>query len=206
MNRTLLALPALVCGLSLVGLAADIIPAGTQFEVRTNERIRINNVDGRVYTGVIVNDVRDQSGNVLITRGSTAELLARRLDNRQMQIDLDSITVGGRRYSVQASTDVNVDGRNQREGIGMNGRTGKYVGGGAVLGTLLGAIAGGGRGAAIGAASGAAAGVGTEALTRGRRVDVPVESVLNFRLERQLVISDQDRGRDRNGRHYHDRY
>jgi len=206
MNRTLLALPALVCGLSLVGLAADIIPAGTQFEVRTNERIRINNVDGRVYTGVIVNDVRDQSGNVLITRGSTAELLARRLDNRQMQIDLDSITVGGRRYSVQASTDVNVDGRNQREGIGMNGRTGKYVGGGAVLGTLLGAIAGGGRGAAIGAASGAAAGVGTEVLTRGRRVDVPVESVLNFRLERQLVISDQDRGRDRNGRHYHDRY
>jgi len=206
MNRTLLALPALVCGLSLVGLAAEIIPAGTQFEVRTNERIRINNVDGRVYTGVIVNDVRDQSGNVLITRGSTAELLARRLDNRQMQIDLDSITVGGRRYSVQASTDVNVDGRNQREGIGMNGRTGKYVGGGAVLGTLLGAIAGGGRGAAIGAASGAAAGVGTEVLTRGRRVDVPVESVLNFRLERQLVISDQDRGRDRNGRHYHDRY
>ncbi len=206
MKPTLLAFPALVFGLSLAAFAADVIPAGTQFEVRTNDRIRINSADGRVFTGVVVNDVRDQNGNVIITRGSTAELLARRLDNRQMQVDLDSITVGGRRYSVQASTEVNVDGRGQKDGIGMNGRTGKYVGGGAVLGTLLGAIAGGGRGAAIGAASGAAAGVGGEVLTRGRRVDVPVESLLNFRLERALVISDRDQGRDRNGRHYHDNY
>ncbi len=206
MKRTLLAFPALVCGLSVAGFAADVIPAGTQFEVRTNDRIRINSADGRVFTGVVVNDVRDQSGNVIITRGSTAELLARRLDNRQMQVDLDSITVGGRRYSVQASTELNVDGRGQRDGVGMNGRTGRYVGGGAILGTLLGAIAGGGRGAAIGAASGAAAGVGGEVLTRGRRVDVPVESVLNFRLERDLVINNRDAGRDRNGRHYHDNY
>ena len=77
------------------------------------------------------------------------------------------------------------------------------MGGGAVLGTVLGAIAGGGRGAAIGAASGAAAGAGTQVLTRGRRVDVPAESILSFRLDRQLVINDHDAGEDRNGQHYH---
>ncbi len=206
MKHTFFTVPALVCGLAVTGLAADLIPSGTQFEVRTNDRIRISNADGRVYTGVVVNDVRDSNGNVVITRGSNAELLARRLDNREMQIDLDSITVGGRRYSVDASTDVNVNGGDRKDGLGANGRTGKYVGGGAVLGTLLGAIAGGGRGAAIGAASGAAAGAGTQVLTRGRRVDLPSESLLNFRLERPLILSERDNGRDRRGRHYHDRY
>ena len=205
MKHTFFALPALVCGLAITAFAADVIPSGTQFEVRTNDRIRITNADGRVYTGVVVNDVTDSNGNVVITRGSSAELLARRLDNREMQIDLDSITVGGRRYSVDASTDVNGNG-DRKDGLGSNGRTGKYVGGGALLGTLLGAIAGGGRGAAIGAASGAAAGAGTQVLTRGRRVDLPSESVLNFRLERPLTLRERDNGRDRNGRHYHDRY
>ncbi len=204
MNRTLLAVPALLCGFAIASVAADVIPPGTEVAVRTNDRIHINNADGRVYTGVVVNDVRDRNGNVVIVRGSSAELLARRVNNRDMQIDLDSLTVDGRRYSVEASTDIN--GGNRRDGIGANGRTGKYVGGGAVLGTLLGAIAGGGRGAAIGAASGAAAGSGTQVVTRGRNVDVPSESVLTFRLERPLVISDRDSGTDRNGRHYHDRY
>lgn len=205
MKKTMFGVPALLCGFALAGIAADTIPSGTQVEVRTNERIRINNTDGRVYIGTIVNDVRDVNGNVIITRGANAELLARRIDNREMQIDLDSITVGGRRYAVEASTDVNGRG-DRRDGVGANGRTGKYVGGGAILGTLLGAIAGGGRGAAIGAASGAAVGAGTQTLTRGRRVDVPAESILSFRLERSLVVSDRDLGSDRNGRHYHDRY
>ena len=205
MKKTIFGIPVLVCGMALACFAADTIPAGTQLEVRINDRVQVRNADGRVYTGTVVNDVRDVNGNVVIGRGSNAELLARRLDNREMQIDLDSITVGGRRYAVEASTDVNGRG-DRRDGVGANGRTGKYVGGGAILGTLLGAIAGGGRGAAIGAASGAAVGAGTQTLTRGRRVDVPAESVLTFRLERPLVVSDRDLGNDRNGRHYHDRY
>ncbi len=180
-----------------------MIPAGTRVEIRVNDRIRVNNADGRVYTGVVQNDVNDNNGNLVISRGSNAELLARRIGSNDMSIDLDSITVGGRRYSVNAST--TVDGNN-KEGVGANRRTGKYVGGGAVLGTLLGAIAGGGRGAAIGAASGAAVGAGTQTLTRGRRIDIPAESVLSFRLDRELVVSERDAGHDRNGGHYHDRY
>ena len=204
MRLSLLSVPALLCGLTAIACAADTIPSGTRLEVRVNERIRINNADGRVYTGVVVNDVTDNNGNVVIGRGSNAELLARRVDNRQMVIDLDSITVGNRRYSVEASSDTQRG--NQRDGLGANGRTGKYVGGGALLGTLLGAVAGGGRGAAIGAAAGAGAGAGTQVLTRGRNVDVPAESVLSFRLERPLSISDRDLGQTRDGRHYHNRY
>lgn len=203
MKYTTFAIPALACVLSLAAFAADVIPAGTRLDVRVNDRIKISRADGRVYSGVISNDVTDRNGNVIIARGSSAELLARRVNDRDISIDLDSITVGGRRYTVDAATSVNGD---QRDGVGANRRTGKFVGGGAVFGTILGAIAGGGRGAAIGAASGAAAGAGTQVLTRGHTVDVPAESILSFRLDHELVVSDRDAGRDVNGHHYHDRY
>ncbi len=200
MKHTLLTVPALLCGFAVGGFAAEVIPQGTRLDVRVNERIKASQADGRVYTGVINNDVTDQNGNVVIARGASAELIARRAGSNEISIDLDSISVGGHRYAVDADTTVDGDRKN---GVGANGRTGKFVGGGAVLGTVLGAIAGGGRGAAIGAASGAAAGAGTQVLTRGKRVDVPAESILSFRLDRQLVINDRDAGEDRNGYHYH---
>ncbi len=204
MKLTLLTIPALIFGLGVSSFAADTIPSGTQVAVRTDQRIRLSSADGQVFTATVADDVRDNNGNVVINRGSRAELIARRVNNNDMALDLDSISVGNRRYSVEASEDVR--GGTRRDGLGGNSRTGKYVGGGAVLGTLLGAIAGGGRGAAIGAAAGAGAGAGTQVLTRGRRVDVPSESVLTFRLERPLSISDRDQGHDRDGHHYHDRY
>jgi YmgG-like glycine-zipper protein len=91
----------------------------------------------------------------------------------------------------------------RKEGLGKNERTGKYVGGGAVLGAIIGAITGGGKGAAIGAGAGAAAGAGVQVLTRGKSVDVPSESLLTFRLSEPLRAGLQDRGSMRNGHHYH---
>jgi hypothetical protein len=40
--------------------------------------------------------------------------------------------------------------------------------------------------------------------TRGRAVRIPRDSVLNFRVRRPLDVAVPDRGRDRDGRHYHD--
>jgi hypothetical protein len=40
--------------------------------------------------------------------------------------------------------------------------------------------------------------------TRGRAIRIPRDSVLNFRLRRPLDVAVADRGRDRDGRHYHD--
>ena len=92
----------------------------------------------------------------------------------------------------------------RRDSIGVNKRTGTYVGGGALLGAIIGGIAGGGKGAAIGAGAGAAAGAGTQVLTRGKNVKVPAESLLTFRLEQPLEMGVADYGTTRNGRHYHD--
>ena len=179
--------------------AVDVVPPGTDIHIRTAETITRSRADGRVFRGTVAEDVLDRSGNLAIPRGADAELIVRNLGN-EMVIDLDSISVYGRRYAV-AANDVS---RNEKEGLGANRRTGKYVGGGAVLGTILGAIAGGGRGAAIGAASGAAAGAGGEVLTRGRALRIPAESVLHFQLARQLAVSTAgDNGYTRNGQHYH---
>jgi len=174
------------------------IDAGTTVDVRTNETINTKNTDGEVFTGGVDKDVRDGNGNVVIPRGSNVEMVVRRVSDKDVALDLDSITVNGRRYSVRSDERVVSD-----QGIGMNKRTGKYVGGGALLGAIIGGVAGGGKGAAIGAGAGAAAGAGAQVLTRGRNVNVPAESLLTFRLSQPLTAGVPDTGYIRNGRHYH---
>src|SRR6185369_15464960 len=99
----------------------------------------------------------DGSGNVVIPRGADAELIVRSASNHDLQLDIESINVNGRRYSV-STTDENIAGGPEKQGVGANKRTAKYAGGGAVLGSIIGAIAGGGKGAAIGAIAGGGAG------------------------------------------------
>ena len=114
-------------------------------------------------------------------------------------LDLDSVTVNGRRYGVRAAAE-----RIETSRAGVDsGKAAQYIGGGALLGTIIGAVAGGGKGAAIGAAAGAAAGAGAVYATRGRRIMVPDEAVVTFRLERPLDVDVPDDGYTRDGRHYH---
>jgi hypothetical protein len=177
------------------------IGSGVTIVVRTNETIKTKKYDGRVYTGVVDQDVHDQNGKLAIPRGSEAELIVRRTSDKELLLDLESVIVNGRRYAVAANpADI---GSAQRDGVGGNRRTGKFVGGGAVLGTISGALAGGGKGAAIGAVSGAAVGAGTQTLTRGKSVRVAAESVLTFRLERPLQVDIADNGYSRGKQHYH---
>jgi hypothetical protein len=168
------------------------LPAGTEIAVRTAGSIRAENVSPGPYMATIAEDVLNQQGNVIIPRGSDAELVIRGVDDRTtlgsggLILDLNAVRVNGHRYIVDTA-DLRAS---DHSGIGANKRTGQMVGGGAVLGTLLGAIAGGGKGAAIGALAGAAAGGGVQVLTRGKEVRVPAETVLNFRLEEPLRLRD----------------
>jgi hypothetical protein len=164
-----------------------VLPVGTEVAVRTNERIDSRDVvEGQTFSAQIEEDIRDTDGSVAIPRGSDARLVTRRVEvNGDITLDVDSISVAGRRYRVSTSDEELQD---RRDGVGGNARTGKYVGGGAVLGAIIGAIAGGGKGAAIGAASGAGAGAATQIITRGREVHVPAESVIRFRLDSPLRL------------------
>jgi len=202
MKKLALAIPALLLALQGITLA-DEIPPGTQIVVRTDEPINLAKWDrGRIYRATIDQDVRATDGDRTIRRGDRAELIVRQIGRDDMALDLDSIIVNGRRYVVNAAGEA-YDTR--RDGVGGNARTGKFVGGGAIIGSIIGAIAGGGKGAAIGAAAGAATGAGAQMATRGREIHVPVESILTFRLDRPLYVSDRpDSGFDRDGHHYHE--
>jgi hypothetical protein len=177
------------------------IEPGTVITVRTNEAINSRRSDGRVYTGSVEQDVRGDGDRLAIPRGSRVEMVVRVAPDNDLNLDLESVVVDGRRYAIDA--DEHIESQ-RRDGVGANERTAEHVGGGAILGSIIGAIAGGGKGAAIGAAAGAAAGAGTQIATRGREVRVPPESLLTFRLERPLVVGAVDRGVDRDGHHYHD--
>jgi len=171
------------------------LDTGTTVEVRTNETIDVKNVSdtSRTFTGVVNKDVTDSGGQVAIPKGSNATLAVRKISDNEMALDLESINVNGRRYTI--ASDANTQTAADKEGLGKNKRTGKYVGGGALAGAVIGAIAGGGKGAAIGAIAGGAAGAGAQVLTKGQNVHVPAETVLTFRLNSPLSMRESsDRG------------
>jgi hypothetical protein len=181
------------------------IEPGTAIPVRTTQAIDSSVQDGLVYTGTVDEDVRDRQGRIALPKGATAELVVRRDASNELVLDLDSVTANGQRYAVDATRHPvatgGIDIKNS--GIGNNEETIKHVGGGALLGTVIGAVVGGGKGAAIGAAAGAAVGAGTQILTHGRKVSVPSEALLTYRLQSGLDLGVKDTGYDREGRHYH---
>lgn len=168
-------------------VAAYVSP-GTEIQVRTDQAIDVKDAAraGETYTGSIANEVLDSKGRVAIPKGSRAELRVLASQNKDLTLDLQSVTVNGRRYRIESES-LTQSGQ-QKEGVGMNKRTGKYVGGGAVAGTLIGALAGGGKGAAIGALAGGAAGAGAQTLTRGKSLSIPAETVLRFKTQNGLSL------------------
>jgi hypothetical protein len=116
-----------------------VLPVGTEVAVRTNERIDSRDVvEGQTFSAQIEEDIRDTDGSVAIPRGSDVRLVTRRVEvNGDITLDVDSITMAGRRYRVSTSDE---ELQNRKAGVGGNARTGKYVGGGAVLGAIIGAM------------------------------------------------------------------
>jgi hypothetical protein len=148
----------------------EFLPRGTELTVRTAEAIDSSTaVVDQTFSAIVERDIFGESSNVVIPAGSRAVLVVREISSGgatgspDMLLDMQSMTVGGRRYLVN-TTDVK---QNAGTGIGTNNRTAVAVGGGAAVGTLIGAIAGGKKGAAIGALVGAAGGAGVQVLNRG---------------------------------------
>jgi hypothetical protein len=166
-------------------------PAGTELVVRTVETIDSRNVGAdQTFSAIVEQEVKDASGRVIIPERSSAQLVIRQMSSGgktgspEMVLDVQSITIDGRRYLV-STADMRLE---SGTGIGKNKRTAEAVGGGAALGTLIGTIAGGGKGAAIGVLVGAAGGAAAQVMTRGRDVQVPAETVLKFRLDKAVTL------------------
>ena len=104
-------------------------------------------------------------------------------------LELDSISVGGRLYGVEADP-------YRRQGKNRSTNTAEKVGAGAVIGAIIGGIAGGGKGAGIGAAAGGGVGGGVQAAGKGQQIVLPSETVLSFTLRSPLTVTLSDKGPD----------
>ncbi|HEY6349518.1 MAG TPA: hypothetical protein VI636_08930 [Candidatus Angelobacter sp.] len=183
-----LALVLMVLAAGALAQPLQVLPQGTEVKVRTDTAIPAVPAANAKYTATVSNDILDRSGNVVIPRGSRATLVAVPSDDgKDTNLDLRSVRVNGQRYLLQAQ------GKSQSStpgGLGMNSRTGKYVGGGAAVGAVLGALLGGGKGAAIGALVGGAGGAGAQVYT-GKKKELPAETELSFKLAQDLQLTPQ---------------
>ncbi|HEY1948538.1 MAG TPA: hypothetical protein VGG97_16130 [Bryobacteraceae bacterium] len=177
----------IAASVTLLAAARAIIPVGTDVLVRVDESINSKTADeGRVYAAHLDQDVLDSNATVAVRKGASAEVLVRRvISGKELMLDLQAVSIDGRRYFVTAD---DYDKTRAHKGIGANQRTGVMVGGGTIFGSIIGALAGGGQGAAIGALGGAAGGGLTQIFTRGKAVQVPAEAVLTFKLEKPLRL------------------
>ena len=178
--KSLLAIPLLLIGAGVPALAGaprpNFIPASTQIQVQINGPIMVARWDrGRIYPGHVVNDVFTPDGNVAIPAGAFCEMIVRQIGPNDLAVDVESITVAGRRY-VLDTTGARFDMNRLREGGGL-------------VGGIVGAIAGA---------------TGGPVEYRGNHIRIPAGSMLTFQLNEPLrVASWGDRGYMRNGFHYH---
>jgi len=178
--------------LSAIQTKTFTLPAGALIPVRSEETIDAAvAAEGQTYAAEVTRNITDADGAVVIPRGSNAQIIIRSASRggrikgaSDLVLDLDSVSVEGRRYTLDTQDVV----RKGRDGVGKNRRTATFTGGGAAIGAIIGAIAGGGKGAAIGAASGAGAGAGTQIVTKGGSIRIPAETILTFRLDSPLQI------------------
>lgn len=164
------------------------LPAGTRILIRTTDSVDSKNQKtGSRFTATLETSLK--ANNVVVARRGTtvygrvasAKSAGKFKGSSQLILELTDIVINETPYPIITRT-VEI------EGSGEGKKTTRKVLGGAGLGTLIGGIAGGGKGAAIGAVSGAAAGTAVSASKKGEQVEVPSESLLEFRLEEQVTL------------------
>ena len=165
------------------------VPAGTNLLVRMIDSVDSskNKVGDRFTASLEANLVIN--GRIVTPRGAT--VYGRLADARsaghlagksELKLELTDILINDRLLPILTS-DYQVAGSSRTT------NTAKKVGGGAAAGAIVGAIVGGKKGAAVGAGVGAGAGTAVQVLTRGQKVQVPSETLLEFRLQQPLIVT-----------------
>jgi hypothetical protein len=100
----------------------------------------------------------------------------------ELRLELSQITINGVSYAIKTA-------EYQEVGESRGGETATRMGAGAGIGALVGLIAGGGKGAAIGAGVGAGTAGAVQILTKGEKLNIPAETLLEFRLSEPLMVA-----------------
>jgi hypothetical protein len=157
------------------------VPAGTTILVRMLDSVDSSkNPTGSRFTAVLETNLVINGSQTVVPKGNTvygqlaeAKQAGRATGSSELQLELTSIVVGGTAYPI-------LTGEYTVKGSSSGKRSAKRLLGGAGLGAIIGGIAGNaGMGAAIGATAGA---VGSVA-QKGKSVNVPSETLLEFKLQ-----------------------
>ena len=164
------------------------VPAGTRVLIRTVDSIDSSKQkSGFRFTASLETNLQVEN-TVVAPRGSTvygrlveASSAGRMKGGAQLTLELTDIVINGTANPLLTST-------YEIKSKGQGSKTARRVVGGAGLGAIIGGVAGGGRGAAIGAAAGAAGGTAIAGATKGEQLQIPSESLLEFRLEQPVAL------------------
>ena len=169
-----------------------ILLAGTVLPVRIGETISsAHNQKGDTFFATL-----DQplviDGFVIADRGARVEgevvdsiAPGRGKNSTRLEIRLVRLsTSDGQRIAIRTDTF-------HREANSDNGKDVAKVAAGAAIGAAIGGAAGSGKGAGIGAAVGGAAGLADVLLTRGKSLEIPVESRISFRMAEAVSITER---------------
>ena len=164
------------------------VPAGTRILIRMVDSIDSSKQKaGFRFTANLETNLQAE-GVVIAPRGSRlygrlaqASSAGRMSGSSELTLELTDIVINGTNYLLVTST-------YEIKGKGEGGNTAKKVVGGAGLGALIGGIAGGGKGAGIGALAGAAGGTAIAASKKGEQLQIPSETLLEFRLAQPVVL------------------
>ena len=164
------------------------VPAGMRLLIRTIDPIDSSKQKGGYrFTASLETNLQAED-TVVAPRGSTvygrlaeASSAGRMSGSSQLTLELTDIVINGTAYPLLTSTF-------EVKGKGEGKKTAGKVLGGTGLGALIGGLAGGGTGAAIGALAGAAGGTAVAASKKGEQLQIPSESLLEFRLEQPVSL------------------
>jgi hypothetical protein len=167
------------------------LPAGTQLRVRLDSDLSSGTSHpGDSFTATVADDVV-VNGQIIIPRSARAEgtvVDAKSLGHFKggalLSVRLEQVHTRWGSYPVATSS---ID----RAEKGKGKRSAGFIGGGAGFGALIGGLAGGGKGVAIGALAGGGAGTAGTAFTGNKQIFLPAETLLTFRLEHSVRITEQ---------------
>ncbi len=164
------------------------VPAGTRILIRMIDSIDSSKQKtGYRFSATLETNLQAED-TVVAPRGTTvygrlaqASSAGKMSGSSELTLELTDIVINGTAYPLLTST-------YEIKGKGEGKNTAKKVIGGAGLGALIGGIAGGGSGAAIGALAGGATGTAVAASKKGEQLQIPSESLLEFRLEQPVIL------------------
>ena len=164
------------------------VPAGTRILIRTIDPIDSSKqTTGYRFTASLETNLQVENtvvaprGTTLYGRLANASSAGRMSGSSDLTLELTDILINNTANPLLTST-------YEVKGKGEGGNTAKKVVGGAGLGALIGGLAGGGKGAGIGALAGGGAGTALAASKKGQQLQIPSQTLLEFRIEQPVAL------------------